>query len=140
MVCHLLNNELALVVGKDIAIGSFVEPYVDIEAQQDTLYDIENVVDNGQDVVVDKGKNAIESSTIGSTISKFHKRSRASPTDDSVYNDLSDQLKEIDVAFKAINQGPIDFTHLYVKVMAMSMEGYSDDMLATVFDHLCESN
>ena len=47
MVCHLLNNELALVVGKDIGIGSFVEPYVDIEAQQDTLYDTENVVDNG---------------------------------------------------------------------------------------------
>lgn len=115
-----------------------VKSYVDIEAQLDTLYDTENVVDNEKDVVVDKGKNSIESSTIVSTISNFHKRSRASPTDDSVYNDLSDQLKEIVVAQKTINQGPINFTHLYAKVTAMSVEGYSDDMLATMFDDLCE--
>ena len=48
-------------------------------------------------------KNAIESSTTGSGIFKSRKRGRApSNADDSVLTDLSDQLKEIDVALKEI--------------------------------------
>ena len=61
------------------------------------------------------------------------------PSDDSVLTDLSDQLKEIAVALKEINWGPIDYTALYSEVMAMVVDGYSEDMLATAFDHLCEN-
>ena len=53
--------------------------------------------------------------------------------------DLSDQLKEIAVALKEINQGPVDYTALYNEVMAMMVDGYSEDMLATAFNHLCEN-
>nr|POE91226.1 hypothetical protein CFP56_40468 [Quercus suber] len=109
------------------------------EKFEDNLDDTENVVDNGEDVVVDKGKNVVESSTIGSKISKYRKRSRPPPIDDSVYTNLFEQLKEIAMALKAINQGHADFTHLYAKVMVMSVEGYNDDMLATAFDHLFEN-
>ena len=41
------------------------------------------------------------------------------------------------MALKSINQGPVDYTHLYAKVIGMSAKGYSEDMLATTFDHLC---
>ena len=53
--------------------------------------------------------------------------------------DLSNQLKEIVVALKEINQGSVDYTALYDEVMAMMADGYSEDMLATAFDHLCEN-
>jgi len=72
-------------------------------------------------------------------MSKSRKRSHAPSTDDRIYRDLSEQLKEIAVALKAINQGPNDFNHIYAKVMAMAVEGYIDDMLASAFDHLCEN-
>nr|POE51192.1 hypothetical protein CFP56_49408 [Quercus suber] len=48
-------------------------------------------------------------------------------------------LKEIVVALKEINRGPVDYTALYNEVMAMMADGYSEDMLATAFDHLCEN-
>ena len=33
----------------------------------------------------------------------------------------------------------MDYTALYNEVMAMMADGYSEDMLATAFDHLCEN-
>ena len=43
------------------------------------------------------------------------------------------------MALKEINRGPVDYTSLYFEVMAMVVDGYSEDMLATVFDHLSEN-
>ena len=51
------------------------------------------MVDNGEEGVIDKGdkrKNVVESSTIGSTTSKYSKKGRAPPSDDCVLTDLSD--------------------------------------------------
>ena len=98
-----MDDELALVVGKDMATSIFSKSHVDIEAQHETVDDTENVAENGEDVVLDMGKNVIELSTTGSTLSKSRKRSCARPTNDSVYNDLTEQLKEIVVALKSIN-------------------------------------
>nr|POE99895.1 hypothetical protein CFP56_54756 [Quercus suber]POF20635.1 hypothetical protein CFP56_78362 [Quercus suber] len=113
---------------------------MDIENEPDNGDSAEFVVDNVEKGVVEKGKNEVESSTTGSRISKSHKRGRApSNADDSVLTDLSDQLKKIAVTLKEINQGPVDYTTLYNEVMAMMANGYSEDMLATTFDHLCEN-
>ena len=132
-----MYDELAIVVRKDIAIS---KSYVDIENEQDNGDSAEFVADNMEEGVVEKGKNAVERSTTRSRISKSRKRGRApSNTDDSVLTDLSNQLKEIVVALKEINQGLVDYTALYDEVMAMMANGYSEDMLATVFDHLCEN-
>ena len=61
----------------------------------------EFVADNVEEGVVKKRKNAVESSTTGSGISKSRKRGRApSDANDSVLTDLSNQLKEITVALK----------------------------------------
>ena len=134
-----MYDELAIVVGKDMATSCFAKLYVDIDTKQDNEESTEMVTDNGEEGVVDKGKNVVESSITGPTISKSRKRGRAPPSDDSVLTDLSDQLKKIAVALKEINQVPVDFTNLYSKVMAMVADRYSKDMLATAFDQLCEN-
>ena len=85
-----MYDELAIVVGKDMATGSFTKSYVDIDIEQNNGESTEMVTDNGEEGVVDKRKNAMESSTTGSTISKSHKRGRAPPSDDSLLTDLSD--------------------------------------------------
>ena len=136
-----MYDELAIVVGKDIATSNFAKSYIDLDIQQENGNDIEIVANNGEGVV-DKGekrKNVVESFTTGSTASKSHKRGCAPPSDDSVLTDLSDQLKEIVVALKEINRGPVDYTSLYIEVMAIASDRYSEDMLATAFDHLCEN-
>ena len=43
------------------------------------------------------------------------------------------------MALKEISHGPVDYTNLYSEVMAIVADGYSEDMLATAFDHLCEN-
>ena len=135
-----MYDELAIVVGKDTTTGGFSKSYVDIENEPDNGDSAEFVADNVEEGVVEKEKNAVESFTTGSGISKSHKRGRApSNTDDSVLTDMSDQLKDIAVALKELNRGPVDYTVLYNEVMAMMAEGYSEDMLAPAFDHLCEN-
>ncbi|XP_050269754.1 uncharacterized protein LOC126713871 isoform X2 [Quercus robur] len=135
-----MYDELVIVVGKDTATGGFSKSYVDIENKPDNGDNVEFVADNVEEGVVEKGKNAVESSTIGLRISKSRKRGHApSNANDSVLIDLSDQLKEIVVALKEINRGPVYYTAFYNEVMAIMADGYSEDMLATAFDHLCEN-
>ena len=129
-----MYDELAIVVRKDTATGSFSKSYVDIENELDNGDSTEFVADNGEEGVVEKGKNTVESSTTGPGISKSRKRGNVPPSNDSVLTDLSDQLKKIAVALKEINWGPVDYTTLYSEVMAMVADGYSEDMLATTFD------
>ena len=43
------------------------------------------------------------------------------------------------MALKEINRGPVDYNSLYAELMAMVANKYSEDMLATAFDHLCEN-
>ena len=131
-----------LEVSKDMDTDNFAKSYIDLDTQQENGDDTKIMADNGEKGVVDKGekgKNKVESSTIRSTVTKSRKRGCAPPSDDSVLIDLFDQLKEIDVALKEIKWGPVDYTSLYSKVMAMASNGYSEDMLATAFDHLCEN-
>nr|POF24196.1 hypothetical protein CFP56_06274 [Quercus suber] len=102
----------------------------------------EIVANNGEEGVVDKRekeKNVVESSTIGFTASKSSKRGCTPPSDDSVFTDLFNQFKDIAVTLKEINRGPVDYTSLYSEVMATTSDGYSEDMLVTAFDHLCEN-
>ena len=134
-----IYDELAIVVRKDIATSGFSKSYVDLEHEPENGDSAEFVANNVEEGVVEKGKNAVESSTTRSGISKSRKRGHVPPFDDSVLTDLSDQLKKIAVTLKEINWGPVDYTTLYSEVMDMVVDGYSKDMLATAFDHLCEN-
>ena len=100
-----MYDELAIVVGKDIAAGGFSKSYVDLEHEPDNGDSAEFVVDNVEESVVEIGKNTVKSSTTGSGISKSRKRKHAaSNADEGVLTNLSDQLKEIAVALKEINR------------------------------------
>ena len=81
---------MAIVVGTDMATGSFAKSYVDIDTKQDNGESTEMVANNKEEGVVDKGKNLVGSSTTWSIISKSRKRGHAPPSDDSVMTDLSD--------------------------------------------------
>ena len=108
-----MYDELAIVVGKDTATGGFSKSYVDLEHEPHNGDSAEYVADNVEEDVVEKGKNTVESSTTGSGISKSRKRKHSvSNADESDLTDLSDQLKEIAVALKEINRGPVDYTAL----------------------------
>ncbi|KAL0008246.1 hypothetical protein SO802_009748 [Lithocarpus litseifolius] len=88
-----MYNQLAIVVGKDMVTGIFVKSYVDLDTQQENGDDTKIVANNGEEGVVDKGekgKNVVESSTIGSTASKSCKRRRTPPSDDNDLTDLFD--------------------------------------------------
>ena len=122
-----------------MAIGSFAKSYVDIDTEQDNGESTKMVVDNGEEDVVEKGKNVVESSTTGSTISKSRKRGCAPPSDDNVLTDLSDKLKEIAMALKEINREPVDYNSLYAKVMVMVADGYNENVLTIAFNYLCEN-
>ena len=60
-----MYDELAIVVGKDTATSGFSKSYVDLEHEPDNGDSAEFVADNVEEGVVEKGKNAIESSTTG---------------------------------------------------------------------------
>ena len=80
-----MYDELAIVVGKDTTTGGFSKSYVDLKHELDNGDSAEFVANNVEEGVVEKGKNAVESSTTGSRIFKSHKRGRvASNADDSV--------------------------------------------------------
>ena len=85
-----MYDELAIVVGKDTATGGFSKSYVDIKNEPKNGESTEFVADNVEEGVVEKGKNAVESPTTGSGISKSRKRGCApSNAHDSVLTDLS---------------------------------------------------
>ena len=69
-----MYDELVIVVGKDIDTGGFSKSYVDIENEPDNGDSAEFVADNVEEGMVEKWKNAVESSTTRSGISKSRKR------------------------------------------------------------------
>ena len=77
-----MYDELAIVVRNDTATGGFSKSYVDLEHEPDNGDNDEFVVDNVEEGVVEKGKNAVESCTTGSGISKSRKRGRAASNAD----------------------------------------------------------
>ena len=62
-------------MGKDTATGGFSKSYVNLENEPDNGDSAEFVADNVEEGEVEKGKNAVESSTTGLGISKSRKKS-----------------------------------------------------------------
>lgn len=122
-----MYDEMAIVVGKDMATGSFAKSFTDV-VQHDNILDSD--LDLDFDDVSSKGKY-VASSDSGSTKRSHRKRSRDDSEDG--YNLISEKLGEVALALQALNKG-VDADHLYQEVM--KVEGYDEFMLATAFDHL----
>ena len=81
--------------------------------------------------MVSNGIN-IESSSAHSNKFKSQKMTRES-SNDKLFTNIGEQLKEVDVALKALNEWVVNVDTLYNEVMAI--EEFEEDLLASAFDH-----
>jgi hypothetical protein len=123
-----MYDEMAIVVGKDMATGIFSKSFANID-QFDNVLDSEHV-DLDFDKVSSKGKDVASSDFVAAKGS-HRKRSRADSED--TYGLISKQLKKVALALKSLNKG-VNADNLYEEVM--KVKGYDEFMLAFAFDDL----
>ena len=121
---------MAVVVGKDMAIGSFAMSWSD---------EMPHCVDHNLIVELDGKSNSVIKEKItdfSSSHSKgmSHKKRSHDVNEESSYSEVALQLKEIAIVFK--NQGPVDANELYEAVI--KTEGFVEEMLASAFDYLIQ--
>ncbi|MFQ6634924.1 hypothetical protein Gotur_010250 [Gossypium turneri] len=120
-------DEMTLVVGKDMATGSFAKTFADIDLD-----------DGNQDSVpIDCGNEETEEvrTHVSSSGTSKHKRKNVqeSAVDEQI-NFVGEQLGKI---ANALQQCTADKTQrLYEEVMSMEEEGFDDDFLCSMFDYL----
>ncbi|KAL4600211.1 hypothetical protein ACB092_11G181900 [Castanea dentata] len=124
-------DEMALVVGKDMATGGFSKGVGDIGVE--ALDDSPPLVDADVDDI--SKKKQVDPSHVASNETRSHrKRSHATMIEDAVYQDLSIQLGKVASAIEKISENQLNFVSLYEEVM--KMDGFEENMLAAAFDHL----
>ncbi|KAL4611579.1 hypothetical protein ACB092_08G135000 [Castanea dentata] len=129
-------DEMAIVVGKDMATGGFSKqwsepsPLVENETPQN---DIQNPEFEGDSNTLPKDANEASNGT--SSKGRSHrKRTYAAMNEDSPFSEMTEQLKQIAVAVTALSHGPVNTNELHKIVM--NVEGFEEDMLDEAFDHL----
>jgi len=120
-----MYDEMAIVVGKDMATGSFAKSFNDV-VQHDNVLDLDLDFDD----VSSKGRD-VASSDSGSNKRSHRKRSRDNSGDS--YNFIAEKLGDIALALQTLNK-EVDTDHLYQEVM--KVEGHDEFMLASAFDYL----
>ncbi|PPE01391.1 hypothetical protein GOBAR_DD01572 [Gossypium barbadense] len=120
-------DEMALVVGKDMATGSFARTFADIDLDDGNQDSVPIDCDNEKTEVV---RTKVSSS--GTSKCK-RKNVQESVIDDQI-KFVGEQLGKI---ANALEQFTADKTpHLYEEVMSMEEEGFDNDFLCSVFDYL----
>ena len=102
---------MAIVVGKDMATGSFAFSWGD---------KMPHCVDHNPVVELDGKSNSTIKEKITDSSSlhskgRIHRERSRDVNEGSSYNEIASQLKKIAIAFK--NQGPVDANELYEAVM-----------------------
>ncbi|KAK8336106.1 hypothetical protein V6Z12_A09G097800 [Gossypium hirsutum] len=120
-------DEMALVVGKDMATGSFARTFADI-----------NLDDGDQDSVpldyYNEEDEEIRTNVSSSGTSKRKRKNVQESVVDEQVKFMGEQLGKI---ANALEQFTADKTpQLYEQVMSMEEEGFHDDFLCSVFDYL----
>ena len=126
-----MYDKMAIVVRKDMATGNYFAGHVEMEEPGVSLDDVGHNEHGAESEAVSNRIN-IESSIAHSNKFKSRKRAHES-SDDKLFTHLGEQLKEVAIALKALNEGPVNVDTLYNEVMAI--EGF-EDLLASTFDHL----
>ena len=127
-----MYDKMAIVVRKDMATGNYFAGHVEMEEPGVSLDDVGHNEHGAESEAVSNRIN-IESSSAHSNKFKSPKRKHES-SDDKLFINLNEQLKEVAVALKALNEGSVNVDTLYNEVMAI--EGFEEDLLASAFDHL----
>ena len=124
-------DEMALVVGKDMATGGFSKGVGDIGVE--ALDDSPSLVDAEVDDI--SKKKQVDPSHVALNETRSHrKRSHATMIEDVVYQDLSIQHGKVASAIEKISKNQLNFGSLYEEVM--KMDEFEEIMLAFAFDHL----
>ncbi|XP_030539630.2 uncharacterized protein LOC115747559 [Rhodamnia argentea] len=138
-----MYDEMALVVGRDMATGSFAKQFKDIDATEVDS----SPVDLGDDFDELMKGSKTSSSTVPSE-KRSHKRRRCSDMDDK-YATLSTQIGEMASAMKSLNQTAAQYHKISNKVMkaeysklyneVMKVDGHDELTLGSVFDYLVDN-
>ena len=121
---------MAVVVGKDMATGSFVMSWGNTTPP---------CIDHNPVVELDGESNSAIKEKITDSFSSrskgmSHRKRSRDVSEENSYSEVASQPKEIVITLK--NQGPVDANGLYEAVM--KTEGFAEEMLASAFDYLVQ--
>ncbi|KAH1122362.1 hypothetical protein J1N35_005522 [Gossypium stocksii] len=120
-------DEMALIVGKDMAIGSFARKFADIDLDDDNQDSVPIDCDNEE---VEEVRTKVSSSGT----SKHERKNTQESVVDEQIKFVGEQLGKI---ANALEQFTADKTpQLYKELMSMEEKGFDDDFLCSVFDYL----
>ncbi|XP_012485540.1 uncharacterized protein LOC105799493 [Gossypium raimondii] len=120
-------DEMALVVGKDMATGSFARTFADIDLDDGNEDSMPVDCDNEE-------AEEVRTNVYSSGTSKRKRKSGQESLVDEQIKFVGEQLGKI---ANALEQFTADKTsQLYKQVMSMEEEGFDDDFLCSVFDYL----
>ncbi|GAV67539.1 LOW QUALITY PROTEIN: Myb_DNA-bind_3 domain-containing protein, partial [Cephalotus follicularis] len=129
-----MYDEIALVLGKDMATGSFAKSFVDVDMQENINVDYLAAEEEGETEGAAKGKQTISSTATSSQARSHRKRNR----DELPQLDLvAAQLGEIAIAISKLSRNELNVDDLYKEVM--NTEGFEELVLANAFDYLVEN-
>ncbi|KAG8485938.1 hypothetical protein CXB51_002765 [Gossypium anomalum] len=120
-------DEMALVVGKDMATGSFARTFADIDLDDD----------NQDSVPIDCENEEVEEVRTKVSSSGTSKRKRKNTQESAVNEQIKFMGEQLGKIANALEQFTVDKTpQLYEELMSMEEEGFDDDFLCSVFDYL----
>ncbi|KAH1047135.1 hypothetical protein J1N35_037919, partial [Gossypium stocksii] len=120
-------DEMALVLGKDMATGSFARTFADIDLDDDNIDSVPIDCEN-------EATEEVRTNVSSSGTSKRKRKKTQESVEDEQIKLVSEQLGEIANALKQFTADKMP--HLYEEVMSMEVEGFDDDFLCSVFDYL----
>ncbi|KAL3751113.1 hypothetical protein ACJRO7_011998 [Eucalyptus globulus] len=134
-----MYDEMVVVVGRDIATGSFAKQFGDIDATEvdSSPVDLGDDFDDFDELM----KGSKTCSSIVHLEKRSHKRRKGSNNDDK-YVALSTQLGEMASTIKSLAHTDVDHSQVYYSQLyneMMKVDGYDEITLGSVFDHLIEN-
>jgi len=126
-----MYDEIAIVVGKDVARESGATSFDDVEIQSLGVTNLEEKRDGDDEFLKENDKQSTSSAPMESR--KIRKSIR---DDDLELQNISTQMAEVAMALQKISKSKLDAELLYQEVM--KTEGFQEDFLGSAFDHLVE--
>ncbi|XP_040960545.1 uncharacterized protein [Gossypium hirsutum] len=120
-------DEMAVVVGKDMATGSFARTFADIDLDDGNEDSMPVDWDNEE-------AEEVRTNVSSSGTSKHKRKSGQQSLVDEQIKFVGEQFGEIANALKQFTANKT--AQLYKQVMSMEEEGFDDDFLCSVFDYL----
>ncbi|XP_071923780.1 uncharacterized protein [Coffea arabica] len=130
-----LYDEMAVVVGKDLATGSFAKSFVDVNLE--TPFVPKTSVETSEETSVEqKDVTSARSSEVRATSSGTKQHCKRNRSNEDIAK-MSQQLGEVAAALNKISANKLDVNQLHEEIM--NIEGYSEEFLDLVFEHLVQN-